>query len=197
MRRGSAVSGTGVRPVVYRDECNCDHRGRKAGRSDQRALQLPGAAELKSLKWNYRFYRIPRHLVPFTIEALHPTTRAAVWSRTVQCAEGRVEELHVPAIAKQVGHPVVMRITYADVTVVEKVEEARGPANGQQSRAFAFLEVRHYTANGPHTENGGGQGCQESDSFGKAPPHRASLVDSEERKKSLAVAAAAKRAKSV
>jgi hypothetical protein len=54
---------------------------------------------------------------PITFEALHPKTGAVVWSKTVDAPE---TELYIPPLAKQLGHRVVIRITFGERTVTEE-----------------------------------------------------------------------------
>ena len=65
---------------------------------------------------------VPREKFPFVIEALHPKTRAVVWSVTVEMPKsrhtGRLVE--IPPLRQQLGHPVAMRIRYADGEVDER-----------------------------------------------------------------------------
>lgn len=50
---------------------------------------------------------------PITFEALHPKTRVVVWSQTVE-RPADATELYIPPLAKQLGHRVIMRITFGD-----------------------------------------------------------------------------------
>lgn len=55
---------------------------------------------------------------PVVIEALHAVTRAVVWRAVLERPAG-LAALHIPPLARQLGHPVTMRITVATGQVVE------------------------------------------------------------------------------
>jgi hypothetical protein len=51
---------------------------------------------------------------PLTLEALHPRTRAVVWSTTVEKpANGQLWSDYVPPLKEQLGHEVAMRLRLA------------------------------------------------------------------------------------
>lgn len=60
---------------------------------------------------------------PITIAALHPVTRAVVWSETIEKPEG-LALLYIPPLKKQLGHPVLIRTTYGDGSVDEVAPES-------------------------------------------------------------------------
>ncbi len=63
---------------------------------------------------------LPREKYPFKIEYLHPETREVVDSVTVEApAPGTRNALYIPPLAKMLGHPVAVRITFADGQVQE------------------------------------------------------------------------------
>jgi hypothetical protein len=64
-------------------------------------------------------FDLPPGAFPVTIEALHPETRAVVWSARVE----RPEEtflLYIPPLKLIHGHPVVIRMRFADGSVSEQ-----------------------------------------------------------------------------
>jgi hypothetical protein len=67
----------------------------------------------------------PARLVPFTIDDLHPVTHAVVWSRPVT----RACTLRIRPLAEQLGHPVIIRTTFADGTVDEAAPYDWPPAD--------------------------------------------------------------------
>jgi hypothetical protein len=65
-------------------------------------------------------YLFPREYFPMKIEALHPQTRRVVWSQEVREPIGSLKEIYIPPLAKQLGHRVAMRITFATGEVTEE-----------------------------------------------------------------------------
>jgi len=64
---------------------------------------------------------LPRSKYPLTIDFLHPVTRAIVHSIRVEApADGTLEPVYIPPVALQVGHPVRVRVTFADGTVEDE-----------------------------------------------------------------------------
>jgi hypothetical protein len=58
---------------------------------------------------------------PVRFEALHPETREVVWSGVMQrSVPPNFERLHIPPLRKLLGHPVLIRATFADGSVIEK-----------------------------------------------------------------------------
>ncbi len=75
---------------------------------------------------------LPRKKYPFKVEYLHPHTQEVVDSTTVEApAPGTRNALYIPPLAKILGHPVDVRITFADGQVVEMPppKELRGEQN--------------------------------------------------------------------
>jgi hypothetical protein len=65
-------------------------------------------------------YDLPLRMYPFRIEALHPDTRMVLWTRTVQAPMGgKRDTIHIPALRERFGHPVQIRMVFADGTVEE------------------------------------------------------------------------------
>jgi hypothetical protein len=57
---------------------------------------------------------LPASAYPIRIEALHPETEAVVWSRVVERpGSNGTAALYIPPLRKQLGHPVVIRVTLA------------------------------------------------------------------------------------
>jgi hypothetical protein len=56
---------------------------------------------------------------PITLEALHPRTRAVVWSRTIERPD-EAALVYIPPLREQLGHAVAMRIRFGDGTVDEE-----------------------------------------------------------------------------
>lgn len=69
-----------------------------------------------------RRHDLPLSAYPIKIEALHPKTKAVVWSHTVEAPDNLVA-VYIPPLRKQLGHPVDFKVTYADGTV-----ERSGPS---------------------------------------------------------------------
>ena len=61
-------------------------------------------------------------MYPLTIEALHHKTGIVVWSQSVEAKPPASQRIHVPALRKQLGHPVRIRVTFADGSVRECAE---------------------------------------------------------------------------
>ncbi len=57
----------------------------------------------------------PRFDFPMTIEALHIETGAVVWSLTIPTPENATL-IGIPPLREQLGHPVAIRVRYADGT---------------------------------------------------------------------------------
>ncbi len=55
---------------------------------------------------------------PITIEALHPDTRAVVWTTTIEKPDSTAL-VAIPPLRRQLGHPVTIRMRFADGTVTE------------------------------------------------------------------------------
>ena len=52
---------------------------------------------------------------PVVIEALHPVTRKVVWTTTLDKPnDGAFVRVYVPPLAKRLGHPVAVRVRFAD-----------------------------------------------------------------------------------
>lgn len=64
-------------------------------------------------------FDLPPSAFPFTLEGLHPDTRAVVWSRTVERPED-VAVVYIPPLALIHGHRVEIRVRYADGSVDEE-----------------------------------------------------------------------------
>ncbi len=63
---------------------------------------------------------LPRGKYPFRVEYLHPETREVVDAVTVEAPEpGTWGALRIPPLAKMLGHPVAVRITFGDGEVQE------------------------------------------------------------------------------
>lgn len=61
---------------------------------------------------------------PFVLEALHWKTRAVVWSETIQAPlDGSKAVIKIPALRKELGYPVAMRLTFANGQVIEREPE--------------------------------------------------------------------------
>jgi len=67
-------------------------------------------------------YRFPHDAYPLVIEALHPDTRAVVWTKTVAAPED-VAAIYIPPLARMLGHPVTIRMTWANGDVREGAPE--------------------------------------------------------------------------
>jgi hypothetical protein len=68
---------------------------------------------------------LPREKYPFVLECLHWQTHVVVWSVTVEAPPvGERVILRIPPLAKQLGHPVTVRITFADGSVQGDTGEA-------------------------------------------------------------------------
>jgi hypothetical protein len=63
-------------------------------------------------------YRFRPEMFPILVEALHPETGAVVWSLTVEEPVNGAQAIRIPPLAWMFGHPVEMRITFADGAVV-------------------------------------------------------------------------------
>jgi len=63
-------------------------------------------------------YRFPLDAYPIVIEALHPKTRVVVWSLTIPAPVGD-EAVYIPPLARRFGHPVAIRMTWANGEVQE------------------------------------------------------------------------------
>jgi hypothetical protein len=61
---------------------------------------------------------LPAEYFPFTIEAINPATGQVVWFRRVDKPDG-VLKLEIPPLARQLGHPVSIRLVFADGSVEE------------------------------------------------------------------------------
>ena len=62
----------------------------------------------------------PPEKFPFTIEFLHPLTRAVVHVVIVEISDdGTLAQVYIPPVAKMVGHAVDVRVTFADGEVSE------------------------------------------------------------------------------
>jgi len=66
----------------------------------------------------------PREQYPIVIEALHPDTRAVVWSKKVEAPDG-LELVYIPPLARMLGHPVTIRMTFGDGSIKETPPPAR------------------------------------------------------------------------
>jgi len=64
---------------------------------------------------NVARHNFPPELFPITVEALHPDTRAVVWTATLH----RAGALEIPPLKMQLGHPVAIRMTFGDGSVNE------------------------------------------------------------------------------
>jgi hypothetical protein len=60
-----------------------------------------------------RHHDLPAGVFPFTVEAYHPETEKVVWSHRVE-GPGQI---YIPNLKRQFGHPVAIRLIYADGTV--------------------------------------------------------------------------------
>lgn len=64
---------------------------------------------------------LPESRFPFLLEALHPETREVVWSSKIEKPPaGKQMLVSIPALRKQLGHPVAIRVTYPDGTTDEQ-----------------------------------------------------------------------------
>lgn len=60
-------------------------------------------------------YDLTPSMFPFVIEAYNPDGGEIVWTKTVeQPAPGERGGIWIPPLRKQLGHPVCIRITFAD-----------------------------------------------------------------------------------
>lgn len=64
-------------------------------------------------RFNYRSDQFP-----IRFEALHPKTRAVVWSQVLERPDD-LAMLAIPPLKKQLGHSVVIRVLFGDGTVEE------------------------------------------------------------------------------
>lgn len=55
---------------------------------------------------------------PIRFEALHPKTRAVVWSQVLERPDD-LAMLAIPPLKKQLGHSVIIRVRFADGTMEE------------------------------------------------------------------------------
>lgn len=65
-----------------------------------------------------KLYLLPEDHYPFLIEAIHPETGEVVWELKVErpsIAE-QVSGLYIPPLVRRFGHPVNIRIKYANGT---------------------------------------------------------------------------------
>lgn len=68
---------------------------------------------------------LPATAYPFRLQALHPETGEVIWQSMVERPPGGVLKcLSIPPLANQLGHPVVMRILWADGTISVSAPEA-------------------------------------------------------------------------
>lgn len=68
---------------------------------------------------------IPAHLYPVTLEAFNPATGAVVWRATMQKPRpGTRSTLRIPALKKELGFAVGMRVRYGDGSVKEQLPDA-------------------------------------------------------------------------
>lgn len=66
-------------------------------------------------------FDLPLEAYPLTLEAYHPETRKVVWSRVIDAPlSGQRAEIFIPPLRKQLGHPVAMRVIFADGTCREQ-----------------------------------------------------------------------------
>jgi len=63
-------------------------------------------------------HRFAPESYPLLIEALHPDTRQVVWSLKVEQPANGDTRIYIPPLARRFGHPVKIRITFADGEVV-------------------------------------------------------------------------------
>ena len=67
------------------------------------------------------FHDFPEDHFPITLEALHPVTRAVVWTTTIEKPQpGRRELVAIPALSERFGHPVTMRVRWPDGSIQEQ-----------------------------------------------------------------------------
>lgn len=66
-------------------------------------------------------FQLPDGAYPITIEALHPKTRSVVWSKKVEATHAgkNPDPVYMPLLRKRLGHPIAMRIRFADGSVKE------------------------------------------------------------------------------
>lgn len=63
---------------------------------------------------------LPASYYPFTIQAYHPETQRIVWERYVEMPPpGQKMVLHIPPLRKLYGHPVGIRVLFANGEVKE------------------------------------------------------------------------------
>lgn len=67
-----------------------------------------------------RRHDLPREKFPFVIEAYHPTTKAIVWTATVQAPTDKTTSIYIPPLKERFGHPVGIRISFADGTIEDR-----------------------------------------------------------------------------
>ena len=64
-------------------------------------------------------YRFDQADFPLVIEGLHPDTRAVVWSLTIEAPVNADVPIYIPPLARRLGHPITIRMTWANGEVKE------------------------------------------------------------------------------
>jgi hypothetical protein len=66
-------------------------------------------------------YRFTPDKFPIRIEMLHWKTRAVVWTKVIVEPDHDGDmKIEIPALARVLGHPVAIRMTFGDGDVIEK-----------------------------------------------------------------------------
>jgi len=64
-------------------------------------------------------HRFDRDDFPLVIEGLHPDTRVVVWSLTIEAPVNADMPIYIPPLAHRFGHPITIRMTWANGRVIE------------------------------------------------------------------------------
>lgn len=63
----------------------------------------------------YTLRRLPAHLYPVIVEALHPSSGEVLWSTMLTAPpDGQLSAVRIPALARRFGHVVDIRVRFGD-----------------------------------------------------------------------------------